>query len=62
MVYEHIDAPGIRNIIYAIRPKLILTVHHPNRKKYDNVQGIDVIALNRHESRLVQWINGRFVY
>lgn len=62
VVYEHIDFPGIRNIIYATRPKLILTVDHNNRKQYDNVQGIDVITLNRREFKIVQWVDGRFVY
>lgn len=62
VLYEHLDAPGLRNIIYATRPKLILTVDHPNRKIYNEVQGIDVISLGRCESKLVEWDNGQFYF
>jgi len=62
VVYEHLDAPGIRNVIYAIRPKLILTVRHFNHKDYLDIQGIDVIALGRQESKIVHWFDSRFVY
>jgi hypothetical protein len=62
VIYEHLDAPGIRNVIYATRPKLILTVDHPNRKNYSRVQGIDVVQLGRFEGKVVKWENGSFAY
>ena len=62
VIYEYFDAPGIRNVIYATRPKLILTVEHSNRKTYEEVQGIDVITLGRSESKLVKWEGDQFVY
>lgn len=62
VVYEHLDAPGIRNVIFATRPKLILTAHHVNRPSYDNVQGIDVITLDRQEGKTVKWVEGKFTY
>src|SRR3990167_2920885 len=34
VVYESLDAPGIRNLVYATRPKLILTSKHPNQTVY----------------------------
>ena len=63
VLYEHLDSPGLRNIIYATRPKLILNVAHPSRKVYVEVQGTPVIQLGRHETRLVQWDeeNGKFI-
>lgn len=62
VVYEHLDSPGIRNIIYATRPKLIFTVSYPNRKNYLDIQGINVISLGRQESKIIQWFDSRFVY
>jgi hypothetical protein len=62
VLYEHLDAPGVRNVIYATRPKLIVTVDHPNRKNYSDVQGIDVINLDRQQGKIVQWIDEQFVY
>lgn len=55
MLYEHIDAPGIRNVIFATRPKLILNAIHPNRKRYDEVQNIPVISLDRYQTKLIEW-------
>jgi len=55
VVYEHLDAPGVRNIIFATRPKLILNVAHPSRKRISEVQGTTVIQLERHETRPVEW-------
>lgn len=55
VIYEHLDAPGIKNVIYATRPKLILSIAHPNRKKYTEIQQIPVIQLGRGETRLVEW-------
>lgn len=55
VIYEHLDAPGIRNIIFATRPKLILNVAHPNRKRLSEVQGIPVVQLERHETKPVEW-------
>ena len=55
VVYEHLDAPGIKNMIYATRPKLILNIAHPNRKKYTEIQHTPVIQLGRRETRLVEW-------
>lgn len=61
VLYEHLDAPGIRNIVYATRPKLILNVAHPNRQEYTEIQGTPVISLGRGSSRLIQWKEGAFV-
>lgn len=58
--YEYLDAPGIRNIIYATRPKLILTVAHPNRKTLDTVQNVPVVTLGRQETKLIQWNGNSF--
>jgi len=55
VIYEHLDAPGIKNVIYATRPKLILNITHPNRKKYTEIQQTPVIQLGRGETRLVEW-------
>ena len=62
VLYEHLDAPGIRNVIFATRPKLIVTVDHPNRKSYEEVQGIDVLTLGRYEGKIVDWEGDQFVY
>jgi len=62
VVYEHLDAPGIRNLVFATRPKLILTARHTNRKVYDEIQGIPVITLGREEGRQVEWASGCFYY
>jgi len=59
--YEHLEAPGIRNIIFAVRPKLILTVAHPNIKLVSEIQHIPVIALGRQEMKLVTWSGSTFV-
>lgn len=60
IVYDYLDAPGIRNVIFATRPKLILNVKHPNRKVYSQVQGIKVITLDRFETDIVYWENNEF--
>lgn len=54
-IYEHLDAPGIRNVIFATRPKLILNVAHPSRKLYSKIQDTPVIQLARHEVKLIEW-------
>jgi len=61
VVYEYLDAPGIRNIIYATRPKLVVTVTHPNREVYPAIQNIPVVSLKRHETVMVEWKDGVFV-
>jgi hypothetical protein len=53
VIYEHLDAPGIRNIIYATRPKRIFATLHNNRKHYHEIQGIPIIQLRRHETMTV---------
>lgn len=60
VLYEHLDAPGIRNVVYATRPKLIVNAAHNNRKGYDNVQNTPVITLDRCEGKLIEWKNGDF--
>lgn len=60
IIYEHLDAPGIRNLIFATRPKMILTVVHPNRKKYNKIQEIPVISLGRNETKLIEWRDNNF--
>lgn len=61
VVYDHLDSPGIRNVIFATRPKLIVTTSHENRKSYSEVQGIKVISLGRFEGKLVKWEDERFI-
>ncbi len=61
VVYEHLDAPGIRNVIFATRPKLIVTVKHANRPVYPDVQGVGVVTLGRSEGKLVKWEKGKFI-
>jgi hypothetical protein len=61
VVYEHLDAPGIRNLIFATRPKLILGVERPNQTSYDEIQGIPVIQLGRDECTLLTWEDNRFI-
>ena len=55
ILYEHLDAPGLRNVAYATRPKLILTAAHPKTKVYDQIQGIPVVTLGRNETKLIAW-------
>ncbi len=62
VLYEHLDAPGLKNVIYATRPKLILNVQHPNRKIHESVQGIPVISLGRQETKLVSWDGQSFSF
>lgn len=62
VLYEHLDGPGLRNVAFATRPKLILNVEHPNRKRYDEIQGIPVIQLDRCESKLVHWDGTAFSF
>jgi hypothetical protein len=59
--YESLDSPGIKNAIYATRPKLILTVTHPNSKVYTEIQGTRVVSLGRKEVHLATWKDGAFV-
>lgn len=54
ILYDHPDKPGLRNVIFATRPKLILTTTHPNSKVYEQIQGIPIISLG-HETRLIDW-------
>lgn len=61
VLYEHLDAPGIRNTVFATRPKLILNVKHENQKQYTEVQGIPVIQLGRNGLHPVLWENNRFI-
>ena len=61
VLHPHIDDPGVRNIIFATRPKLILAAAHPNREALAEVQGVPVVTLGRTESRLVEWKDDAFV-
>jgi hypothetical protein len=61
VLYPHIDDPGIRNVAYAVRSKLILTVRHLNRPVYEEIQGTPVISLGRAETCLIEWNNGSFL-
>jgi hypothetical protein len=61
VLYEHLDSPGLRNVIFATRPKLILTVEHPNRKVYEEVQGTPVISLGRQCVTLLEYKDGEFI-
>jgi hypothetical protein len=54
LLHEHIDCPGIRNLIFATRPKIIVTREQPDQKRYDNVQGIPVITLDRREVNILE--------
>lgn len=62
IIYEHIDSPGLRNIVFATRPKLILTPEFPRQKRYKSVQGIPIISLARGETKLVEWKDNSFNY
>jgi hypothetical protein len=62
VLYEHLDAEGLRNIIYATRPKLILNVEHPHRKHYTEIQGTRVVQLGRTHSTLVSWDGESFSF
>jgi hypothetical protein len=55
VLYEHIDSPGIRNIIFATRPKLILAANRPRQKEYNEVQNIPIINLERGHTKIVEW-------
>ena len=59
VLYEHLDAPGIRNVVFATRPKLIVTPVHKS-SNYPKIQGIPVLALDRQETRQVYWVDGEF--
>lgn len=61
VLYENLDSPGLRNVIFATRPKLILTAHHLKAPVYDQVQHIPVLTLDRQETRKVVWTEGQFV-
>ena len=61
VVYENLDAEGIRNMIFATRPQLILTVAHPNRPVYPEVQGIPVVTLERRTTRTIIWEEGKII-
>lgn len=61
VIYEHLDAEGLRNVIFATRPKLILTVAHPNRPIHPEIQGIPVISLGRDATQAVSWKNSEFI-
>jgi hypothetical protein len=60
VIYEHLDAEGLRNVIFATRPQLILTVRHPNRPVHSEIQGIPVISLARGATQCVSWVNSQF--
>jgi hypothetical protein len=60
VLYPHLDDPGIRNVVYAVRAKLILAAKHPKRPVYSEVQGTPVITLGRAESRIVEWNEDSF--
>lgn len=60
VLHEHLDAPGLRNVVFATRPKLILTCYRPKAQHYESIQGIPVLALDRQETRQVVWTDGTF--
>lgn len=61
VIYEHLDAPGLRNLIFATRPKLILGVSHPNHSSYEEIQGIPVLQLGRNECKIIEWKDNSFI-
>jgi len=61
VLYEHPDAEGLRNVIFATRPQLILTVVHPNRPIHAEIQGTPVISLGRGATQAVSWKNSQFI-
>ena len=61
VIYENLDCPGIRNVVFATRPKLILTVRHHKAPTYPSIQGIPVLTLDRQETKTVCWLNEQFV-
>jgi hypothetical protein len=61
VIYEHLDCPGIRNTIYATRPKLILSAEHPSSKLYWEVQGIPVITLGKFQTKMIEWKEDKFI-
>lgn len=60
VIYESLDAPGIRNLIYATRPKLVVSVLHTNQPAYEEIQGVPIVQLQRGATKLVTWENNRF--
>ena len=60
IIHENLDAPGIRNVIFATRPQLILTVARKNLPIYPEVQGIPVISLSRNATQAILWKNNQF--
>ena len=61
VLYEHPDAEGLRNVIFATRPQLILTVARPNRPIHSEIQGIPVVSLGRGATQAVSWKNNQFI-
>jgi hypothetical protein len=61
VIYEHLDAPGIRNLIFATRPKLILGVSHTNQPAHKEIQGIPVVQLGRNQCQIVEWVDNSFI-
>lgn len=49
LLHEHVDEPGVRNLIFATRPKLIVTVARPDQKPHLKVQDRPLVALQPRE-------------
>jgi hypothetical protein len=54
MLHEHIDCPGMRNLIFATRPRLIVARTQQDTKKYDAVQNIPMITVGRKEITVIE--------
>lgn len=63
VLYEHPNKPGIRNVIFATKPKLIIYVQqqsHP--KKVWSVQDIPVFALHRGDLAAIEYKENQFIF
>lgn len=49
LLCAHVDEPGIRNLIFATRPKLIVTGAKPGQKPHDRVQNRTLVTLQPRE-------------
>ena len=49
LLHEHVDEPGVRNLIFATRPKLIVTAARPGQQQHNKVQDRPLVALQPRE-------------
>jgi hypothetical protein len=49
LLHEHVDEPGVRNLIFATRPKLIVTAARPDQKQHLRVQDRPILTLQPRE-------------